>query len=90
MTTQTNTNTTEKINDQMTKQVDQMVNLSNKCYAHAEKAMGFWMTQSQEAVKESQKLSREWMNASKDLGNEFVKAYQTQVKEASKLFTPAS
>ena len=88
MTTQTKT--TEKLNDQVTKQLDQMVDLSNTFYAQAEKAMDFWTTQSQEAVKESQKLSKEWMSASKDLGNDCVKAYQAQVKEAFKLFTPAS
>lgn len=88
MTTQTKT--ANAINDQFTKQIDQMVNLTSKGYAQAEKTMDFWMTQSQEAIKESQKLSKEWMSAGKAMGDEFVKAYQTQVKEAFKLFTPAS
>ena len=86
----TQTKTADAINDQMTKQIDQMVSLSNKCSAQAEKTMDFWMTQAQDAIKESQKLSKEWLNTGKAVSDEFVKMYQTQVKEAFKLFTPAA
>ncbi|HSH70690.1 MAG TPA: hypothetical protein VK997_12275 [Deferrisomatales bacterium] len=88
MTTQTKT--ANAINDQVTKQMDQMINLASKGYAQAEKTMDFWMTQTQEAIKESQKLSKEWMSTGKAMSDEFVKACQTQVKEATKLFTPAA
>lgn len=88
MTTQTKT--AEKLNDQMTKQIDQVVTLANKGYAQAEKVADFWMTQSLDATKEAQKLSKEWMGTAKSLGDELFKAYQTQVKETMKLFTPVS
>jgi len=88
MTTQTKT--ANAINDQVTKQMDQMINLAGKGYAQAEKTMDFWMTQAQDAIKESQKLSKEWLNTGKAVSDEFVKMYQTQVKEAFKLFTPAA
>ncbi len=89
MTTQT-TNPADKIADQVSKQLDQMVTLSDAYRAQAEKIVDLWTTQILDAAKQGQKQTKEWVNATKAAGDVFAKAYQTQVEAAVKLFTPAS
>ena len=86
----TQTNPTNQITDQMNKQMEQMFGLADMCRTQTEKTMDFWMSQSVEAAKESQKMTKEWVSTGKTLGEQMVKAYQDQTKEIVKLFTPAA
>jgi hypothetical protein len=52
--------------------------------------MDFWMNQTMDAIKESQKLTKEWMSSGKTLTDEWFSAVQTNAKEMSKLFTPSA
>ena len=81
---------TEQITEQMTKQVGQMFSLADMCRSQAEKATELWVSQSAAAVKESQKMTKEWLDTGKTLSDGYAKAYQSQIKDVFKMFTPAS
>lgn len=86
----TKTKPAEQVTEQLTKQMDQVVGLAKLGCVQAEKAMDFWTNQYLEATKESQKVAKEWVAATKSITDEAIKTYQAQLKEFAGLFSPAA
>ena len=80
----------EQMSDAMTKQLEQMMGLSNLWMAQIEKANEFWMAQTLDAIKESQKVAKDWMGVAKDMGEQCCKLAESSVKEGAKFMAPAS
>lgn len=83
----TQTETAAQLTEQMSKQMEQMFSLANMVRAQSEKAMDFWMNQTLDAFKESQKLTKEWFATGKTLTDEWFSAVQANTKEIGKIFT---
>lgn len=78
----------ETATDQVTRHVDQVVGMMTFWQNQSQKAMDLWMDQSAVAVKEGQKLMKDWMTTSNKATNDFCKAVETNLKEAVRLYTP--
>ncbi|GAB4279868.1 MAG: hypothetical protein Kow0092_35610 [Deferrisomatales bacterium] len=78
----------ETATEQMTRQVDQMMSLVNFWQSQTQKAVDLWLDQSANAVRESQKLVKEWVSTGNQASADLCKAFETNLKEAVKLFTP--
>jgi len=78
----------QQTSDQMTKQFDQAVNFANLYQDQVQKVTTFWMDQTMAAIKEGQKFTQEWMNASKKMTDDFLKVLETSTKETARMFSP--
>lgn len=74
--------------DQMTRQVDQVVGLVTFWQTQTQKAVDLWMDQNAVAVKESQKLVKDWLATTNKASTDLCKAVETNMKEAVRLYTP--
>ena len=85
--------TTEKTMDKVTTYVNEQVELAEKCFAlyqsQAEKATKLWTDTAVTAVADAQKAAKAWMDLGGKVTDDVRKVCETNVKEATKLFTPA-
>jgi len=88
------TETTEVAVEKVTASVTAQADLLNKCYAlyqaQTEKAVKFWMDSASQAMADGQKAVKEWTDLTTEILGDSRKAFEGNVKEATKIFTPAS
>jgi len=84
------TETTEKVTASLSAQAE----LLNKCYAlyqaQSEKAVKFWTDSAAKAMADGQKAVKEWTDLTAEIVGDTRKAFEANVKEATKVFTPAA
>lgn len=88
------TETTEKTMEMVTAGVAAQADLLNKCYAlyqaQADKTVKFWMDVAERAMADGQKAMKEWTALTTRTVGDSRQAFEANVKEASKAFTPAA
>jgi CHASE3 domain sensor protein len=88
------TETTEAAVEKVTASVTAQADLLNKCYAlyqaQSEKAVKFWMDSAAQAMADGQKAVKEWADLTTELLGDTRKNLEANVKEATKMFTPAA
>jgi hypothetical protein len=86
--------TTEKTMEKLTSSVASQAELLNKCYAlyqaQAEKVVKSWMDSASKAMVDGQKAIKEWTDLTTEILGDSRKALEANVKEATKVFTPAA
>ncbi len=76
----------EKTAAQLTHQADQMMGFVRLFQGQTEKLTNLWVDQGIEAMKENQKLLKEWWKVSNQLTADATKAFETNLKEFAHLF----
>ena len=88
------TETTEKTMEKLTAGMAAQTDLLNKCYAlyqaQTEKAVKFWTDVAAKAMADGQKATKEWTDLTTKIVADTRQAFEANVKEATKAFTPAA
>jgi len=88
------TETAEAAVEKVTASVTAQADLLNKCYAlyqsQTEKAVKFWMDSAAQAMADGQKAMKEWTDLTTEIIGDTRKTFETNIKDATKIFTPAA
>ncbi len=88
------TETTEKATEKVTAYMGEQMALVEKCaalyQAQVEKAAKFWTDAAETALAEGRKAAKAWMDLGGKVAEDVRTACEANVKEATKLFTPAA
>lgn len=88
------TETTEQSMEKVMGYAKQQATLAEKCFAlyqgQLEKATKLWADTAATAMADAQKSAKAWMELGTQVATDASKACEVNVKEATKMFTPAT
>lgn len=86
--------TTEAAVEKVTASVSAQADLLNKCYTlyqtQTEKAVKYWMDLAAQAMADGQNAMKEWADLAAEIIGDSRKAFESNMKEATKVLTPAA